>query len=178
MGAVTEEQRARFDALWEAHYAPVLAYARRRCRDAAADVAADAFLVAWRRLDDVPAGDPLPWLIGVARRCVANHRRGEKRRGALLRRLGGLAAEVAPDPADLGGSAELREAFAALRPADREILALASWEGLSARGIAAVLQCREGTAAVRLHRARARLREALEADRGPTRGDPVGEAEG
>jgi RNA polymerase sigma-70 factor (ECF subfamily) len=47
----------------------------------APDVVAETFLVAWRRLDDVPA-DPLPWLYGVARRVLA--RLSERDRETLM----------------------------------------------------------------------------------------------
>ena len=64
----------RFTALFEATRLPLLAYAVRRVADPAdaADVVAETYLVAWRRLDDVPAGaDARPWLFGVARRVLA-----------------------------------------------------------------------------------------------------------
>lgn len=86
-------RRARFERLYDAHYAPVLAYALRRSgRTVAHDVAAETFLVAWRRLDDVPV-DAAPWLYGVARRVLANERRAEKRRAALAERM-----RVTPPP--------------------------------------------------------------------------------
>lgn len=160
-----EERRARFDQLWDAHYGMVLGYARRRRPEAADDIVAETFLVAWRRLDEAPVGDSLPWLIATARRVLANQARGDRRRGALLALLGGIARDVGPDPADLGGTAELRDAFAQLRPADREIIALASWERLTHAQIASILGCSTGAVAVRLHRARERLRAVLPASR-------------
>ena len=44
---------ARFDALYDAHFRDLLAFALRRVErpDDAADVVAETFLVAWRRLD-------------------------------------------------------------------------------------------------------------------------------
>ncbi len=76
-----------FDALFEAHYRDVLRYVLRRAPLASAeDVLAETFLVAWRRSEQIP-DDPLPWLLGVARRVLANQRRGELRRDALLGRL-------------------------------------------------------------------------------------------
>lgn len=158
-------RRARFDALWAAHYGAVLGYALRRRREGAHDVAADTFLAAWRRLDDVPSDDPLPWLIGTARNAIANQARGERRRVALVKRLGGLARHVGPDPAEMGGGTEARAAFASLRPTEREVIALAAWERLTHTQIAVVLGCSPGAVAVRLHRARERLRDALAANR-------------
>lgn len=77
-----DARRVRFTDLFDRTHAPLLAYAVRRVADPAdaADVVAETFLVAWRRLDDVPAGEAArPWLYGVARRVLANHYRGERR---------------------------------------------------------------------------------------------------
>ena len=82
------------DVLFGAHHADLLRYAARRVGpDAAPDVVADVFLVAWRRRGDLPADGALPWLYGVAHRIVANHQRGERRRLRLRARL---AAELVP----------------------------------------------------------------------------------
>ncbi|MGA8256829.1 MAG: sigma-70 family RNA polymerase sigma factor, partial [Nocardioides sp.] len=92
-----------FRHLYAEHFTAVLAYALRRVDrpEDAADVAADTFLVVWRRLAHVPVGDGArPWLYGVARRVLANHRRGEGRRGALGRRLRDELATVVPDRSD------------------------------------------------------------------------------
>lgn len=158
-----DEARRRFEAMWTAHHPAVVAYARRRAPQATADeVASEAFAVAWRRLRDVPA-DPLPWLLGVARRVLANRRRGERRALALAGRIGAFPAVAAPDPADLVGSDHgLREAFAALSDRDREVLALVAWEGLEAREVAVVLGVPAAMASARIHRARARLRRGLD----------------
>ncbi len=61
-----ETREAQFNRLYELHLEAVRAYAWRRAPGLADDVVAETFLVAWRRLDDVPADDALPWLIGVA----------------------------------------------------------------------------------------------------------------
>jgi RNA polymerase sigma-70 factor, ECF subfamily len=142
----------------------VLGYALRRAgEDAAREAVAETFTVAWRRIDDVPA-DPLPWLLGVCRRVLANGRRGEGRRRALRARLEGLPAETAPDPAERAGEAEaLRAAFATLSPEDRDTLALVAWEGLTPARAAAVAGCSARAFSQRLSRARARLARALEA---------------
>jgi RNA polymerase sigma-70 factor (ECF subfamily) len=84
------EAEATFRRLYAEHGRAVLAYAVRRSIDAAdaADVVADTFLVAWRRLPDVRAGDEARlWLYGVARRTLANQRRAERRRERLAERL-------------------------------------------------------------------------------------------
>lgn len=162
-----DHRRSRFHAVWTAHYSAVLGYARRRHSRAAQDIVADTFLVAWRRLDQVPDDDPLPWLLAVARRVTANHQRGDARRTALLMRLGGLAREAAPDPAEIAGGPGFRAAFATLKPREREVICLAAWEGLRPEQLARVLDCSPNAAAVRLHRARAKLKDALTAHEQP-----------
>jgi RNA polymerase sigma-70 factor (ECF subfamily) len=81
----------RFELLY-AKYAPaVKAYVLRRAAASTVDdVVAEVFVVCWRRFEDVPV-DPLPWLLGVARRVLSTQRRGERRRGALHERLAGQA---------------------------------------------------------------------------------------
>lgn len=88
--AGTTERQARFEALYAANHAPILGYALRRTTspDDAADVLAETFLAAWRRLDELPSGDDATlWLYGVARRVLASYYRGERRRSALADRL-------------------------------------------------------------------------------------------
>ncbi|GAA3673419.1 hypothetical protein GCM10022224_042060 [Nonomuraea antimicrobica] len=156
--------RDRFEALYRACYPAVQRYALRRTDsvDDVADVIAETFLAAWRRLDDVPEGDAaLLWLYGAARRVLANHRRGESRRSALAARLRGeLAVRQETTLADPRTEA-IHAAFAALDPADREVLALASWEGLTGPQIATVLGCSSTAVRIRLHKARKRLARLL-----------------
>jgi RNA polymerase sigma-70 factor (ECF subfamily) len=150
-----------FPDLYARHRDDVWRYFRRRTPDAAEDLMTEVFVVAWRRRADVPA-DALPWLYGVARKVLANHRRGDARREALLRRAGAHLGAAASDPAELvGARAELARALATLRERDRELVLLVAWEGLSIDEAASALGCRRGTAAVRLHRARKRLRAEL-----------------
>lgn len=155
-------RRMRFETLFGKHYDDVLAYALRRSdRETAQDVVAETFLVAWRRLDVVPA-DPLPWLYGVARRVLANQRRAASRRDALARRLA-VDAEVSDRQAEVGDASLLR-ALGRLSALDREALVLVAWEGLEQRRAAAALGCRPAALRVRLHRARRRLARELEAE--------------
>jgi RNA polymerase sigma-70 factor (ECF subfamily) len=155
---------ARLAALWNAYHGDVLSYALRRASpDVAADVTAAVFGVLWRRIDE-PLDDPLPWLYAVARRELANHRRSDRRRGALLARLSlrrGVPT-TAPDPAERAvEGAVARAALVRLRPADREVLMLVAWEGLDPARAAAALGITEAAFAVRLHRARHRLEAQL-----------------
>jgi RNA polymerase sigma factor (sigma-70 family) len=135
----------------------VLAYALRRAdRATAEDVVAETFVIAWRRLDDVP-DPPLPWLLGVARRVLANQRRGERRRHALLDRL---RREPAPQPPPAEQGRALA-ALAGLGERDREALLLHAWEGLDHAGAGTVMGCSAAAFAVRLHRARRRFAREL-----------------
>jgi RNA polymerase sigma-70 factor, ECF subfamily len=155
------------ERLFSDHAADVLAYALRRAdRATAEEVTAEVFVVAWRRADRIPAGEPLLWLYAVARRLLANERRAARRRAALHDVLGLLAsrgdqAAPAPGRGNPGAGAELREALAALRPADREVLMLTAWEGLDGAQAATVLGCSPQAVHTRLHRARARLAAQL-----------------
>lgn len=154
----TTGARDRFEKIWRAHYAVVYAYARRRLPDenAAREVAAESFLVAWRRIADVPAS-PRPWLLGVARKALANHRRGTGRRDALRVRL---MAEVEPEPSDSSEVGPVGHAFNRLSAADQEVLALTVWEELKPREAAVVLGISPAVYSLRLHRAKQRLRKA------------------
>ncbi|HLG68470.1 MAG TPA: RNA polymerase sigma factor [Acidimicrobiales bacterium] len=149
----------RFRQLYADNYRPLVGYARRRTASAddAADVVAETFLVAWQRIDAVPVADARPWLFGVARHVIANHSRGARRRHRLAERLRYELTPVVDDgPADpSNGLAE--EALGRLAEADREVLRLAAWEGLSPSEMAVVLGCGSGAARVRLVRARRRF---------------------
>jgi RNA polymerase sigma-70 factor (ECF subfamily) len=154
---------AAFRALYEGHRDAVWRYFRRRAgHDAADELTAEVFVVAWRGRERPPS-DPRPWLYGVARNVLANHRRGEARAAALGERVGREAAAVAGDHAELAHvRADLAAALARLAPADREVLLLVAWEGLTSAEAAQVLGCRAPAARARLSRARRRLRAVLD----------------
>lgn len=167
IGASMDDREARFEAVYAATYEPILGYVLRRCPspDDAADVVAETFTVAWRRVEEIPSGDRARlWLYGVARRVLANHRRGEaqrRRRTTSLRH--DLRDEIAGVGADPVEASAIAEAFRVLSDDDRELLGLVAWEGLDHSAIAAVLGCSAGAARVRLHRARKRFARALRA---------------
>ncbi len=135
----------RFREMYQATERDVLAYFLRRTdATSARDGAAETFLVAWRRIDDVPAGDEsLPWLYGVARRVLANQRRSRKRYAALGRKLSGIDVPEHPSPEVIvlrrSEDREILDAVERLRPEDQEILRLAVWEELSHRQIAEMI---------------------------------------
>ena len=155
---------ARFRTVFEATYSPVRRYVHRRGVTGgwADDVVAETFLVVWRRLDDVPVDDPLPWVLAVARNVWLNHQRRERRYGAVVRRLPvPLPAPAPEEPDDPEDVRVVRRALAALDPVDQEILRLVAWEGLRPTQAAQVLGCSPVAARVRLHRARQRVSREL-----------------
>jgi RNA polymerase sigma-70 factor (ECF subfamily) len=157
--------RTRFESLYAAHAATVARYVQRRSNaDTAADVVSEVFLVAWRRLEDVPE-DALPWLLGCARRVLWHQQRSERRRSRLLERL--IAATPCSLPAVELTNFKLAEALASLSEVDRESLLLTAWEGLTTDQAAQALGCSAPAFRVRAHRARRRLAAAiLERDQG------------
>ena len=161
------ERQRRFEVVYAAHRGPILGYVLRRTGnpDDAADIIAETFLTAWRRLDEIPH-DPQTrlWLYGVARRVLANHHRGERRRSALADRLRADLAAYRPPEQD-GEQAQVTEAFRGLPAADRELLALSAWEGLDYGQIAVVFGCSRNAVRLRLFRARKRFAAELAAAR-------------
>lgn len=165
-----DRERA-FRDLYAAHFDAVLGFALRRVDrpEDAGDVTAETFLVAWRRLTHAPQGPELrPWLYGVARRVLANHRRGERRRTALGDRLRlELRAHVPDTSDDVVQRADVTAAMRRLSARDQEVLELHLWEGLESREIAEVLGLTATVVRPRLSRARTRLRDLLGNDPGP-----------
>jgi RNA polymerase sigma factor (sigma-70 family) len=155
---LTREER--FSGLHERHFEAIRRYAFRRAPALADDIVSETFLVAWRRIDDVP-DDARPWLFGVARNARLNLQRS-------LRRQQAVAGRLATDPATSTEAYERAEAvvpaLSALSERDREILLLHAWEGLNRREIGAVLGCSMANVSVRLHRARARFAAAFADD--------------
>ena len=165
MALSLDERERAFRALYADHFDAVLGFALRRVDrpEDAGDVTADTFLVAWRRLAHAPQGDELRWwLYGVARRVLANHRRGERRRTALGDRLRRELAGSVPDSSDeVAQHADVTAAMQRLSARDQEVLELHLWEGLEPREIAEVLGLSTTVVRPRLSRARSRLRQVL-----------------
>lgn len=161
---------ARFESAYRDCGRAVLGYALRRAasREDALDAVAETFATAWRRRADMPdhPDEVRPWLFAVARRCLANAARSATRAGRLGSALAAaMPGDAVPDPALLHEHrAEHRavlDALGELPDHDRELVTLVAWEGLTPTQAAAVLDLAPGTARVRLHRARTRLRAAL-----------------
>lgn len=163
MRTTTANQQAAFGEIYRSHLSAIASYASRRATPAdAVDVVAETFAIAWRRFDELPVEPSTrPWLYGVARRVLANQRRGNLRRSTLHSRLCDEWI-VTPQPevsaSDLN---PLRMALDALSEPDREILMLAGVEELKPAEIAVVLDVSPEVARNRLSRARSRLRDVL-----------------
>jgi RNA polymerase sigma factor (sigma-70 family) len=154
-----------YRTVYDAHATSLLDYFLRRVgQDHAHDLVAEVFLVAWRRRAIAPDEPDLrPWLFMVAGNVLRNHHRGAARRMRLHERLRASArTAVSKQPPEQSDTdALLRWALAQLREPDREILRLTAWEGCTTDELATVLGCSANAAAVRLHRARRRLRKVL-----------------
>ncbi len=162
------EREQRFRAIAELVLEPARRYLLRRA-DAtmAEDVLSETLLVCWRRLDELPAvpEETIPWAIAVARNLLANAQRGERRRARLVGKVIALDPPAAVvDDASPDGPADadlVREALTQLRSEDAELLRLWAWDGFESPQLAIVLGISSNAAAIRLHRAKARLKEEL-----------------
>lgn len=156
------DREARLDACFRSNADRVLAYLLHRTdRETAQDVLQEVFVTAFRKLDDLPE-PPIGWLLGTARRQLANTHRGARRRDELAVRVAAHHCDPAgadDSPADAAVSA----ALAQLSTADREVLTLSAWYGLTGEEAAQALGCSASAYAVRLHRARHRLADRLRA---------------
>lgn len=115
--------------------------------------------IAWRRLPTVPDGDPRPWLIATARNLLMNEWRRDAHQREALARLDDR--DFAPAPT-LGLDPVLETALRQLSLDDREALILIAWEDFTPLEAARSLGISATAFRVRLHRARRRLRAALD----------------
>jgi RNA polymerase sigma factor (sigma-70 family) len=165
MGDGGAERRERFELVYGELYPAICGYVLRRVREPedAAEIVAETFATLWRRFDASPQGAELrPWLFGVARRLIANQRRGDRRRSALSDRLvENFDRDVFETVGPTEDSSALAQAFSALSESDRELLSLVAWEGLTREELAVALDTSRAVVRLRLHRAGKRLRAAL-----------------
>lgn len=118
--------------------------------------------MAWRRFDELPSAPAIrPWLYGVARRVLANQRRGALRRSTLHQKLCDEWIISTQQENAIADFTPLRGALETLSEADREILMLAGLEELQPAQIAVAIDVSPEVARNRLSRARRRLRDAL-----------------
>lgn len=161
----------RFRHLYDGNLDPLRRYCFRRLpADQVDDAVAEVFLVAWRRMSDVPDGDEARlWLYGIARNVVRNQRRSNRRQLRLASKVRRTDTQVAPDPGvEVVRRADYQETLdclATLREGDQEVLRLAAWEELKPAEIGDVLGVAPHAVSARLSRARDRLAKAMHMER-------------
>lgn len=154
--------RIKFNEIAEEVYEPLQRYLLRRApRPDAEDALSEILLSVWRRIDDAPIDRPLPWCYGIARRTLANQRRGQRRAVRLVERLQSEPAEHQPDPGEALGDPQLEHALRQLNDQDQEIVRLWAWEQLEPREIAVALEISPNAAALRLSRAKKKLSQEM-----------------
>lgn len=161
----SRDAERRLEALTKEHSTAVANYLRRRLYPLVPsdldDLVEEVLIVVWRRIDAVPAGSELPWMIGVARNVLANARRRQHRRDAFTARLAPRGADASAEEYVVA-DVSVTEALAQLGEADREVLLLHFWDGLDARELAVALSVTTNAAAVRLSRAQTRFRALMD----------------
>ncbi|RFU36745.1 RNA polymerase sigma factor [Actinomadura logoneensis] len=166
--ARSQERPERFAEIFDRHYTEIHRYVDRRLgADAADDIAAETFLVAFRARAsyDPERTSARPWLYGIATNLVSRHRRGEMRRYRAMARMDGRdAVEGHEDRVVSAVTAQdgtLSAALADLAHGDRDVLLLVALAELSYTEVAQALGIAYGTVCSRLSRARRKVREAL-----------------
>jgi RNA polymerase sigma-70 factor (ECF subfamily) len=156
---MNEEQ---FVATFRQHLPAVSKFlVRRVARDEVDDLASEIFEIAWRKRSSFTQGSELAWLYRIGGYVIANHRRKEAKRGAWLPLLDTDAS--APSAESLGiANVSIAQAWGALKPAERNILALSAFDGLSVNELAVALEITPNTASQRLGRARKNFAEKLD----------------
>jgi RNA polymerase sigma-70 factor, ECF subfamily len=165
----TEPAEAAFRRCYQTTSARVYAYVRRQSdEDDCDDIIAEVYLAAWRHFDHLPT-EPVPWLLGTARKVLANHWRSRGRRQRLAAEIAGISQLATADCATQAvDRTDLVAALGQLSGEDREILLVTGWDGLNSSQAAEVLQCSPQAARARLSRARKRLAAHLtESDPAP-----------
>lgn len=153
-----------FREVFEAHGDAIARYCLRRLSPPdAQDAAAEVFLVAWRRIEEMPVGDDaLLWLYGVARNVVRNSHRARGRAERLSGRLRREPLYADPGPEmQIVRREEEQELVAAMQRLsndDQEVLRLRAYERLTIPQISQVVGCSEEAAKKRVKRALKRLR--------------------
>jgi len=181
MTTVDMARKARFEAIWAEHSLKVRAYCMRRVASHDADdVAAEIFLVVWRRIDEIPpAPKTLLYIYGIAGKVVSNHTRSFRRRSRLDEKLRNLGVAPPVDPALLvvqsSDDAEVASAVRNLSRRDREIVMLYAWEDLPRDDIAEIMGMTRSAVDQRIHRSYQRLARALQPLIKPIPSPPIAE---
>ncbi|MBO2458303.1 RNA polymerase sigma factor [Actinomadura violacea] len=168
--AASRRNPERFAVLFDRHYTEIHRYVGRRLgTDGADDIAAETFLIAFRRRGTFePAHSSVrPWLYGIATRLISRHRRDELRRYRAVARM--PADDVVESHENSVAAAVTAAGFglspvlAGLRHGDRDVLLLVALADLTYPEVAEALGIAYGTVCSRLSRARKHVRAALRA---------------
>lgn len=170
MNDFSSSDSARFAAIYQREHSDVLRFIARRLNPPdlarAEDVAHETFLVAWRRLTEIPVNlnEARAWLFTVARNCLLNELRKGSKRAQLNVRIADTAADAAAfsEPDAIGAKLDLTAAWNRLDAGDQEVIALNYWDGLSSAEAAKVLGITGPNYRIKLHRARNNLKKLLE----------------
>jgi len=143
------------------------AYLIVRDAQAAEDVAQEAFIRAYRRIDTFRRDEPFrPWLLRIVTNLALNEVRARARRGGLFGRVAAFARRDEPSPhaevATADDASALLRAIGELPEDDRIVLHLRYFLELPEREIALTIGTPQGTVKSRLHRASKRLRIVIE----------------
>ncbi len=161
---------AAFGEIYDRHASVLLGYLVRRVGQSEAEgLLGELFRIAFekRATFDVTRPNARPWLYGIAARLILKHYRSTGRQSHAMTRLASVRTDDS-DPFDeaivdrADRSQQLAQTLAAINrlpEADREVLLLFAWEGLSYGLIAEALDIPVGTVRSRLNRIREHLRE-------------------
>lgn len=178
-----------FGVLYDLHRGRVFRHAYRLCGNHhdAEDVMAASFLELWRRRKQVRVveGSVLPWLLVTTTNLARNRARAALRYRRLLNSLPRTreASDPAEDPYPRYQNQldqDLAAALGTLTAEDLHLVTLVVFEEHTIAAAAVVLDLTPAAAKSRMHRARQRLRAALDGDAStnpPTAPTPVLEGE-
>lgn len=162
----TDSPEDRFRAAYHCAYADLLRFVTRRVHPShAEDVVADVFLVAWRRVADLPeqTDGQRAWLFGIARNVLLGHHRSGRRREVLAVRVAEhLPPSDGVDPELVATRVDLARVWELLTPEQQETIALTAWDGLNGPDAARVLGITPVAYRLRLSRARRTMRRLLD----------------
>jgi RNA polymerase sigma-70 factor (ECF subfamily) len=134
--------------------------ARRVSPSGVEELASRIFEIAWQKRTQAPPGFELPWLYRISGYVVANHRRSESAKANFLSAF--KPSDSSPSAEDIAvNDISLSQAWAKLSPGDRQVISLSSFDGLDNPSAARVLEISTNAFALRLSKAKAKLRSLL-----------------
>ncbi len=182
--AIAARRRAQFEEMYRVHAQAIYTYCLRRTSlEEAKDATADVFVVAWRRLGDMPSDDRVkPWLYGVARNVLNDRRRAARRRDRLAAKMASHRQPSVPSPeVQVVRHSEHEQVLAAmdkLPEKDRETILLVEWEGMSRDEVAEMMFVSRAAIDKRIARAYRKMARSLGVNRSTLATTPVPIEEG